>query len=96
MQGLLQNWSLSMPTYNYKCSECEHEFEMFLPIKDREVPVKSSCPECEKTKCVEQFLPVPPGAADPVRLGRTKPDKGFREVLQKIAQHHPHHDMKIR
>ena len=32
-----------MPTYEYKCSECDHHFERFQSIK--EDPVKK-CPKC--------------------------------------------------
>ena len=32
-----------MPTYEYKCKECEHSFEVFQSIKDDPLSV---CPEC--------------------------------------------------
>ncbi|MCF6148257.1 MAG: zinc ribbon domain-containing protein [Candidatus Kuenenia sp.] len=32
-----------MPTYEYRCSECNHEFELFQSIKSD--PVKE-CPSC--------------------------------------------------
>jgi putative FmdB family regulatory protein len=32
-----------MPTYEYECSKCGHEFELFQSIK--EAP-KKTCPEC--------------------------------------------------
>jgi putative FmdB family regulatory protein len=36
-----------MPTYDYHCDACEHEFEHFQSIKDD--PLKD-CPECGKPK----------------------------------------------
>ncbi len=36
-----------MPTYDYRCEACEHEFEEFQSIKDD--PLKD-CPECGKPK----------------------------------------------
>ncbi len=33
-----------MPTYDYKCKECEHEFEEFQQMTAK--PVKK-CPECD-------------------------------------------------
>lgn len=36
-----------MPTYDYVCDACEHEFELFQQMSD---PVKRKCPECAKLK----------------------------------------------
>jgi putative FmdB family regulatory protein len=32
-----------MPTYEYRCTKCEHQFEVFHGIKDRTV---RKCPRC--------------------------------------------------
>ena len=34
-----------MPTYEYICGACEHEFELFQQMSDG---VKRKCPKCEK------------------------------------------------
>ena len=36
-----------MPTYDYQCSECDHEFELFQQMS---ASVKRKCPECGKNK----------------------------------------------
>lgn len=36
-----------MPTYDYRCDGCAHEFEMFQSIKDD--PIKK-CPQCGKRR----------------------------------------------
>ena len=36
-----------MPTYEYRCKECGHEFELFQSITARPI---SKCPECGKNK----------------------------------------------
>jgi putative FmdB family regulatory protein len=36
-----------MPTYDYQCDACGHEFELFQSIND---PVEKKCPECKKAK----------------------------------------------
>lgn len=41
-----------MPTYDYICDACGHEWELFQRIT--EDPVKQ-CPECKKKKAVRQF-----------------------------------------
>jgi len=34
-----------MPTYEYKCLSCKHQFEILQSIKDKP---KTKCPECGK------------------------------------------------
>lgn len=41
-----------MPTYDYECDACGHEFELFQSISD---PVKRKCPECGKQKLRRLF-----------------------------------------
>ncbi|MEO1496057.1 MAG: zinc ribbon domain-containing protein [Planctomycetota bacterium] len=41
-----------MPTYDYECDACGHEFELFQQISD---PVKKKCPECGKMKLRRLF-----------------------------------------
>ncbi|MDE1037254.1 MAG: zinc ribbon domain-containing protein [Phycisphaerales bacterium] len=36
-----------MPTYDYQCQNCDHEFELFQQMSD---PVKKKCPECATLK----------------------------------------------
>ncbi len=46
-----------MPTYDYVCDACEHEFELFQSIKE---DAKKQCPECGKKKLRRL---IGPGAA---------------------------------
>ena len=46
-----------MPTYDYVCDACQHEFELFHSIKDEP---KRKCPECGKNKLRRL---IGPGAA---------------------------------
>lgn len=41
-----------MPTYDYLCDACGHEFELFQSITE---PVKRKCPECKKSKLRRLF-----------------------------------------
>jgi putative FmdB family regulatory protein len=41
-----------MPTYDYECDSCGHEFELFQGINE---PVKKKCPECGKRKLRRLF-----------------------------------------
>ena len=44
-----------MPTYNYRCQECGHEFEVRQSMKDE--PLKE-CPECEKERLQKVITPA--------------------------------------
>ena len=44
-----------MPTYDYKCSECDHEMEVFQGFDE---DFLTKCPECEK-ETLEQVISVP-------------------------------------
>ena len=46
-----------MPTYDYVCEACKHEFELFQSIKEE---AKRKCPECGKNKLRRL---IGPGAA---------------------------------
>ncbi len=83
-----------MPNYDYRCKECEHTFEEFLRMADRNKPCRKPCPKCGKTKCIEQYLPSSPALCDPVRIGVRKPDSGFKEVISKIKRAHPRNNMR--
>ena len=41
-----------MPTYDYECDACGHEFELFQSINDG---LKRKCPECKKMKLRRLF-----------------------------------------
>lgn len=41
-----------MPTYDYQCDACDHEFELFQSINDQ---IKRKCPECGRMKLRRLF-----------------------------------------
>jgi putative FmdB family regulatory protein len=41
-----------MPTYDYECGSCGHEFELFQSISDS---TRKKCPECGKLKLRRLF-----------------------------------------
>jgi putative FmdB family regulatory protein len=41
-----------MPTYDYVCDACDHEFELFQSITEA---VKRKCPKCKKPKLRRLF-----------------------------------------
>jgi putative FmdB family regulatory protein len=41
-----------MPTYQFSCTKCNHTFDQYLKIEERDNPTKSACPNCKKKKSV--------------------------------------------
>jgi putative FmdB family regulatory protein len=72
-----------MPLYDYRCSKCNHTFEQFQKIDDRNKPTRKPCPKCKKNK-VELALFGVAAICDPVRIGVKKHDKGWHEVMSRV------------
>jgi putative FmdB family regulatory protein len=37
-----------MPNYGFICDNCDHRFDCYLTMDNRNNPLKESCPECKK------------------------------------------------
>jgi len=85
-----------MPTYEYKCKECKHEFERLLKIAEINTPLEEACPDCQKENTVEKLFPSSaPSLGDPVALGIRKPGGKFKERLQQIKRDHPNGKINV-
>ena len=60
-----------MPTYDYQCEACNHQFDQFQSITSRDVPCEEPCPECNETKVRRGWFNAPVGGVD----GNLTPDK---------------------
>ena len=69
-----------MPSYTLKCNECDTMFNVLCRYAVRD---EQPCPSCQSTNH-ENHITSAPVLGDSVRLGITKPDGGFNEVLSKI------------
>ena len=76
-------------TYAYICGECDHHFDRTLSLSDREVPLKENCPACTVGGFIKRnFVGESVVSIDPVRLGRIRPDRDFRNHLDSIHKRH--------
>ena len=82
-----------MPTYTYKCTKCEHDFQSLLKIVDMHLPTTEPCPECQEQGTVIKTIGGAPPIGDMVRLGLKKHDDGFKEVLQRIGAANIHSNL---
>lgn len=79
-----------MPTYDFRCENCNHTFEEFLSMTQSDDPCHKPCPNCKKKKVVKDFsLPVQ------TRLMGTpiKHSNAFKDVISKIKNAHPKHNI---
>lgn len=53
-----------MPTYDYQCEACNHQFDMFESIGTRDAPCDQPCPECNETKVRRGWFNAPVGGVD--------------------------------
>jgi putative FmdB family regulatory protein len=60
-----------MPNYEYACSACEHQFEVYQGVKD---PVKRKCPKCKKLRLERLIFPV---------MGQVKSIKTLGQLAEK-------------
>lgn len=76
-------------TYAYICGECDHHFDRTLSLSDREIPLKENCPACTVGGFIKRnFVGESVVSIDPVRLGRIRPDRDFRNHLDSIHKRH--------
>ena len=76
-------------TYAYICGECDHHFDRTLSLSDREVSLKENCPACTVSGFIKRnFVGESVVSIDPVRLGRIRPDRDFRNHLDSIHKRH--------
>lgn len=68
-----------MPTYTFRNKETGEYFDQFMGISAREEFLKEN-------PNLETVITQAPAFGDSVRLGVTKSDQGFKEVLQRIHE----------
>jgi len=75
--------SYRLPLYNIENTESGEIREMSMKISELEIFLKEN-PHCK------QLLSKAPSIGDPIKLGRKKPDPGFRELLRRIKKNNRH------
>ena len=81
-----------MPTYNYMCKSCEHEFTEMHKMDDRKIPEEQPCPECGAMEVTIRI-----GAVKVVHEAgsRLKVDDGWREVQSKMKDTYKINNIKV-
>ena len=80
-----------MPTYEYECRECNHQFESFQWVENRSVPEKEVCPKCGKKKVKQGYVSTN-GAApamkmdDNMTIDKYHNKGGFADAMERVCQ----------
>lgn len=79
-----------MPTYEYRCEKCNHEFESVLPIGKMNQPIDSPCPSCGEINSVRTRI-TSSRFAFRKEFGN---DSGFSDTIKEIKKKHPLHNIQ--
>ena len=88
-----------MPTYEYFCYKekggCGFEWEDYMSMDDRMIPMNEPCPACEKEGTICRKLNagniVDPGI---INADKNMQQSGVEENLNRIKENHPKANMK--
>jgi putative FmdB family regulatory protein len=84
-----------MPTYQYRCKNCDFEFEDTFKMDDRNDPVENpqkygSCTDESNDNCAIQLVPQLPSLQYTMRdSARRHTDDGFKDRMKEIHRTNP-------
>jgi putative FmdB family regulatory protein len=82
-----------MPTYLYKCKNCDSEFEEIHRIAEREKPLNDPCDTCSGEI---QLIPQVPSVMYSMRDGFNRhTSEGFKDRMREIKRNHPASNINI-
>ena len=73
-----------MPTYSYKCNQCDTEADLFRKISERDMTVEMICLYCKTKGSLQRQVSSALIGYSTFVNGAGKPPEGFREVLRNI------------
>ena len=83
-----------MPTYLYKCKNCDFQFEDTFKIIDRNIPVENpqrygTCNDEDKTPCELEIVPQMPSMVSMRDTWRKHTSDGWKDNLRRIKSNFP-------
>lgn len=75
-----------MPTYEYQCKKCNHQFESFQWVDSRLQPTKEPCPSCSEKAVKQGFFTAPSMKMDDnQRIDKPHNVNGFQDVMERVT-----------
>ena len=81
-----------MPTYLYKCSECDAKFEEVHRIAERELPLQASCESCSGSLQIVPQLPTMITMRD---SWQRHTSDGWKDRLKEIKRTNPGSTLEV-
>lgn len=78
-----------MPTYTYKCSNCDSITTLIRKIAYRNFTETDTCEQCSKVGTLTRLVDTPIIGYSTYINGGGKPPDGFKDVLKKIHANTP-------
>lgn len=82
-----------MPTYQYKCSECENSFEEIYRVADRNIPVGSVCSKCGTGEI--SLYPARMSIVSMQGSWRSHTSDGWKDRLKEISRNNPGNSLDV-
>lgn len=83
-----------MPTYSYKCNNCNYSFELIRKMSENEIITHEPCPQCNSFSIIQQIT-SPTARVDSYSLGRHKLPEDWKSYLKKIKEINPGSNINI-
>jgi putative FmdB family regulatory protein len=79
-----------MPNYGYICQNCNHEFDRFCSIDDREKPLSEACEKCTEHKIVRNYTGFVQGVASDINMTPNKKTGGqWNQLMNRMKKGMP-------
>ena len=75
-----------MPTYDYQCETCNHQFDRFELIATRDEPCKKPCPECNESNVKRGWFNAPLGGVDATLTANKATGGQWSELMSKMKK----------
>ena len=87
-----------MPTYQYKCKNCDFEFEDIFKMDDRNIPVENpqrygTCSDEKNDSCDIQIVPQLLSSVSMRDSFRRHTSDGWKDRLKEIKRQNPGSDL---
>lgn len=76
-----------MPNYGFVCDKCNHTFDQYLSMEERELPLGKPCPECKKKGVRRQYDSFSqPISSDSTLTANTATGGKWNELMGKMKK----------